>query len=375
MAAGRDLSTMTVTLAFKARLAFVVFAALGLVGGVRASVVCENGYEDPVNVAYVRSRKVAEASGIVSSVANEGILWTHEDSGKHSRLYAISLLSDPPGEIVARVDLDEYTDRHEQSPDFEDIALSRCPHREGYCLWAGDIGDNCARLQSNGQPWSRDCGGRFYLMAVPEPRIEDHGGYEKLDAEDVFEVEVEYPDTGEYPDIPMDSEAMVVSPDGSKAWLIEKRHGLHWDYHHTPARIYETSQNLTSVPSRAKIPLRLVNTIYNPNGWKITGADLHPTGEEMIVRTGDDGGSYAYAFDKPFDFSTIRFEEKVASNVLHQPQPEAVAYDFTNVEGQQVGRAIWHISEQGEGNQPLEYVRCKTSGYQVRGTYRTGELP
>ena len=98
----------------------------------------------------------------------------------------------------------------------------------------------------------------------------------------------------------------------------------------------------------------------------------------MIVRTGDDGGSYAYAFDKPFDFSTIRFEEKVASNSLHQPQPEAVAYDFTNVEAEQVGRAIWHISEQGEGNQPLEYVRCKASTYQVRdieGTYRAGELP
>ena len=48
----------------------------------------------------------------------------------------------------------------------------------------------------------------------------------QVKATNVFEIKVAYPNTGTYPNIPMDSEAMVVAPDGSKAWLIEKRHGL-----------------------------------------------------------------------------------------------------------------------------------------------------
>ena len=341
--------------------ALLAAAALLLLAPARtlASRVCEHGYLPPVNFANVQTHKVNEASGIVSSVANDNILWTHEDSGKHARIYGISLKSSPPGEIVARIDLNAYTSKHKQGPDFEDIALSRCPHTEGYCLWMGDIGDNCARLQSNGQPWSYDCGGRFYLMAVPEPAITDHDDVLKVKAKNVFEVELEYPNSGRYPNIPMDSEAMVVSPEGDKAWLIEKRHGLHWDYHNTPARIFATSQNLTRVPSGAKIGLRMENTINNPNGWKITGADLHPTGRELLVRTGDDGGTYMYTFDRPFDFTSIKMDGKVAENSLHQPQPEAVAYDFTKADPEQYGKAFWHISEQGEGYQPLEYVKCK----------------
>merc|ERR1712072_1292287 len=87
----------------------------------RSYETCDGGYADPENFAFVQSQKVAEASGIVSSIANEGVLWTHEDSGKHARLYAISLKSSPPGEIVAKIDLDAYTDEHDERPDFEDI--------------------------------------------------------------------------------------------------------------------------------------------------------------------------------------------------------------------------------------------------------------
>jgi len=83
---------------------------------------------------------------------------------------------------------------------------------------------------------------------------------------------------------------------------------------------------------------------------------------EMVVRAGDEGGTWAYKFREPFDFSTIELHGKVASNSLHQPQPEAVAYDFTGIENGQAGKALWHISEQGEGYQPLEYVRCSEDG-------------
>ncbi len=198
------------------------------------------------------------------------------------------------------------------------------------------------------------------MYAVPEPEIVDHDSTLKEKATNVFEVELEYPDTGTYPNIAMDSEALVVSPDGSKAWLIEKRL-MQADPRDrpTPARIYETSQNLTTIPSTVKIDLKLSTIIDNPDGVRITGADLHPTGQDLLVRTAYHGGTYLYTFDTPFDFDTIRYQGRVASNSLKQPQPEAVSFDFTNTFPNQFGKAFWHISEQGNGYQQLEYVKCK----------------
>ena len=251
----------------------LVLLVLLLAAKAGARLACEE-YADPENVATVQSKKLSEASGIVSSRENPGVLWSHEDSGKHPELYAVSVLPGTMGKIVAKVDLKKVTARHQQRPDFEDVARSRCPHLpDRDCIWAGDIGSNCARLQSNGFPYSLECGDSFYLIAVPEPTITDHGDYAKIDAKDVFEVEVAYPHTGSYPNIPMDSEALVVHPNGTKAWLIEKRHGLYWDYRGTPARIYETPQDLRNIPSRAKVQLKLAATVNNPDGWKITGGE------------------------------------------------------------------------------------------------------
>merc|ERR1719247_3239468 len=115
-------------------------------------------------------QEAQRASGIVSSRENPGVLWSHEDSGKHPELYAVSVLPGTMGKIVAKVDLKKVTARHQQRPDFEDVARSRCPHLpDRDCIWAGDIGSNCARLQSNGFPYSLECGDSFYLIAVPEP--------------------------------------------------------------------------------------------------------------------------------------------------------------------------------------------------------------
>ena len=66
---------------------------------------------------------------------------------------------------------------------------------------------------------------------------------------------------------------MMVGPLPVEAWLIEKRHGLYWDYRGTPARIYETPQDLRNIPSGAKVQLELAATVNNPDGWKITGGE------------------------------------------------------------------------------------------------------
>ena len=51
---------------------------------------------------------------------------------------------------------------------------------------------------------------------------------------------------------------------------------------------------------------------------------------------------------------------RIVENSLGQAQPEAVAFDFSAFDTSAPrGKGLWHISEQGGGYQPLEYVRCK----------------
>jgi len=335
--------------------------SLALVYVSAAAFVCESGYEGPTNYAKIQSGRVAEASGLASSRKNKGILWTHEDMGAAPLIYGISLQSSPPGAIVSIIDMKGVT-KHKEKPDFEDIAVAKCPHLPDQdCIWMGDIGDNCARLQSNGQAHALDCGGSYYLYAVPEPNITRHEP-EGSSAEpgDVFEVQLLYPFTGQYPHLAMDSEALVVAPDGSKAWLIEKRlqQTDPWQSE-TPARIFETSGDLRNTTSITNVDLELVTSINNPDGVRITGADLHPQGTDLIIRTAYHGGTYLYTLDVPFDFTTTRYHGRIVRNSLRQSQPEAVSYDYTGIFPDQVGKGIWHVSEQTGGYQNLEYVKCK----------------
>ena len=53
-----------------------------------------------------------------------------------------------------------------------------------------------------------------------------------------------------------------------------------------------------------------------------------------------------------------------------EAQPEAGAFDFSAFDiSAPRGKGLWHISEQGGGYQPLEYVRCKDR-VEVRDTLR-----
>ena len=123
----------------------------------------------------------------------------------------------------------------------------------------------------------------------------------------MFAVELTYPDTGVYPNIPMDSEAIVVAADGSKAWLIEKRLMLEdRSDHPTPARIFETPGDLRAASSGDVLQMSLATTIANPDGIRITGADLHPNGVDLVVRTAYWGGTYAFAMDAPLHFASLK---------------------------------------------------------------------
>jgi len=86
-----------------------------------------------------------ETSGLAVSRRTPGLLWSHNDSGNESILFAI----DAAGRVEGRVRLDGRT------RDWEDISAADC--LADHCLYIADIGDNSASRR------------RFRIYRVPEP--------------------------------------------------------------------------------------------------------------------------------------------------------------------------------------------------------------
>jgi hypothetical protein len=93
--------------------------------------------------------EIPETSGLAVSRRHPGLLWSHNDSGNESVLFAI----DTAGEVRGRVRLPART------RDWEDISAGPCP--EGDCLYIADIGDNSAARR------------RVVIYRVPEPALGD----------------------------------------------------------------------------------------------------------------------------------------------------------------------------------------------------------
>jgi hypothetical protein len=92
---------------------------------------------------------VDEASGLAVSRQYPGVLWSHNDSGNATVLFAL----DTAGAVRGRVQVPADT------RDWEDVSIARCGDHD--CVYIADIGDN--RLV---RP-------RVYIYRVPEPAPQD----------------------------------------------------------------------------------------------------------------------------------------------------------------------------------------------------------
>lgn len=122
--------------------------------------------------------EIPEASGLAISRRHRGILWSHNDSGNKTELFAIEAGT---GALRARVRVPIATN------DWEDVSAARCP--AGDCLYIADIGNN--RLS---RPQVR-------IYRVPEPALNDT----QTAAPEVF--------TASYADGPHNAEALFVLGD------------------------------------------------------------------------------------------------------------------------------------------------------------------
>lgn len=215
--------------------ALVICAAL-LVGGAQAA---------ERELGKVKSKALAEVSGMAASRANDGVLWVSND-GDSGRVYAIRT----DGKLVAELRLPVRVF------DVEELALGPGPENGADYLYVGDIGDNDSR--------------RFEITVVrfKEPTAGSAEGALKIEQAEQFRLA--------YPDGPHDAEAMFIDPESQTLFIVTKEP--------QGGRLYSVA--LAALKDRVRSELALVGRV---NADSVSGGAISPDGRRIVLRREEHG--------------------------------------------------------------------------------------
>lgn len=164
----------------------LVFASFLLLNG-SVSQCLGQSFANAVAQGTVTAFEITEASGIVASRQNPGVLWTHNDSGFGGSVFALST----NGALLGR-----YYVPTAFSGNYEDIAIGPGSNPEHQYLYLGDIGDNFLSRFS------------IRVFRFPEPAIYLYQSNSPPILPTIAAQEIEL----RYPDGPFDAEALMVDP-------------------------------------------------------------------------------------------------------------------------------------------------------------------
>lgn len=209
-------------------------------------------YQPAVQAGTVTAPAIDEASGLAASRLTPGVLWTHNDSGDTSRVFALSAT----GSLLGTFNLTGAG-----AFDWEDLAVGPGPVNGTSYLFAGDIGDNNSVRSS------------IQIYRVPEPLIP--GGpptTTNLAGVDTL--------TLTYPDGARNAETLIVDPLTGDLYIVTKSFANE--------RVYRAPKPAAGSVSIALEFLGTVGVI------RATGGSIAPDGSEIIVRT----LTHAFQFDR-----------------------------------------------------------------------------
>lgn len=228
--------------------------------------------------------QVAEASGIVASRQNAGVLWVHNDSGDSARLFAIAT----DAKLLGICAIQGASAR-----DWEDVAIGPGPEPDEHCLYIGDIGDNLGVRPS------------VRVYRVREPQVDATRPFGWMSVGPVETIELTYPDGAR------DAETLLLDPQTRDLYIISKREFFN--------RVYRAGYPQSTT---ARTKLERVTTL--PWGFAVAG-DVSPDGGEVIVR----GPYNASIWRRPAGQPLWRaFQQKpVGIPLMGEPQGEGIAFD------------------------------------------------
>lgn len=237
----------------------------------------------PSLLCEIKDKEINESSGLAASPSQNGVWYTHNDSGDKARFFRFN----EKGEVTGEFEL-----KGVKAFDWEDMASARVKGENW--IYLGDIGDN-ARIRKT-----------IVIHRVKEPKAGDKK--KTLDRFDTWTVK--------YPAAAHDCEALMVHPETGDIWLVTKDRGegtLVYRVKSPKGKAVLTAEKMGAIA----IP-------YSGLGAKmVTGGDISPDGTRVAVR------SYPGAIE--FTVPRGRFEDwfRAKPKILKtapEAQGEAIAY-------------------------------------------------
>lgn len=265
----------------------------------------------------VAASEIDEASGLIVSRKNPGVLWAHNDSGDQPRVFALT---------EKGTHLGTYTLAGASADDWEDMATGPGPTAGAHYLYLGDIGDN-SKVRPN-----------VTVYRVLEPAVSATQPPATVTLGDVEALVFTYPDGAQ------NAETLLVDPaNGDLAIVSKDSSGTSKVYWSAAPQDAKSPRALTLVATLAFGKGALAHT-----GALTTGGDVSPDGTELIVR----GYVGAALFRRPAGAPLHQAFGSAPCKVplALEPQGETLAFDAD-------GKGYYTLSE-GKA-QPLHHVARK----------------
>src|SRR5262249_7795728 len=208
-------------------------------------------------VGAIKSDDITEASGVVVSRQNPGVLWTHNDSGGQPEAYALSVA----GDLLGTFPVEGAT-----NIDWEDIALGPGPNAGKDDLYLGDIGDNAV---------ARD---NVVIYRIPEPTVAATSTAPATSAPPTKGDTI----TLTYPDGPHNAETLIVDPTTGDLFIVTKENDKPSAIFTVPAA--ELRDGATVTPRQVGT-LERGTTAASGLVSQVTGGDVSADGSVVAIRT------------------------------------------------------------------------------------------
>ena len=243
----------------------------------------------------IEDKAISEASGLAVSRQNPGVLWTHNDSGGHARVFALT---------TDGRNLGSYALKHARARDWEDISIGPGPEPGTWYLYVGDIGGNSRPRK------------KVVVYRVLEPRVKSEQKAKQRKLDEVDELELRYPKGGAH-----DAETLMVDPSTSDLYLVTKQaHGRAAVF---VARAPQSQKSHNQLEEVATLRLPM----GPPGALLITGGDIAADGSAIVIRTYS--RAYLWPWKARQSIAEALQAEPCRIPLRPEPQGEAIAFTAT----------------------------------------------
>lgn len=293
--------------------AFVFLLSLLTCVGLNSEAVAQysKDFEKGKQLAELTNDKLKEASDLVTSVNNPGLLWTINDSGNEPEIFLI----DKKLDIKLTVRLTGVPNR-----DWEGITIGPGPDPKLTYLYVGEIGDNDAKYPEK------------YIYILPEPKFD---GKSNISVSDFHKL------TFKLEDGPKDTESLFIDATTKNLYVVSKRE--------FPVTLYElkaphTSQSVVTASKVLTLPFA-----------GIVAANRSLKEGHILMK--DYAGIYYWENKNGLDVVSLLKQKPVEVEYEPEPQGESIAWA-------QDGSGFYTLSEKKKKKPSYLYYYSRKKGSQ-----------